>query len=86
IIALIAAITAASYLIAYQTYLKYPVPVRKVRKYRKTLPRVKDPSVSIISRERAFDRKFKKEVDKSSKFLKGIPVDGKILREKMLEK
>lgn len=86
IIALIAAITAASYLIAYQTYLKYPVPVRKVRKYRKTLPRERDPSVNIISRDRAFNRKFQKEVDKSSKFLKGIPVDGKILRDKMLEK
>jgi len=86
IIALIAAITTAAYLIAYQTYLKYPIPIRKVRKYRKTLPREKDPSVNIITREKAFDRTFQKEVYKSSKFLKGIPVNGKMLRDKMLEK
>ncbi|MHA1510037.1 MAG: hypothetical protein ACTSO6_15215, partial [Promethearchaeota archaeon] len=46
IISVIGAGVLAAYLIAYQTYLKYPVPVRKVRKYRKSLSNDKTPGVS----------------------------------------
>jgi len=86
ILASIAAATIAAYLIAYQTYLKYPVPVRKVRKYRKTLSKEKDPSVSIINRQNAFSKNYQKETSKTSKLLRGTPVNGKILREKMIKK
>ena len=84
IIAIFGAAILAAYLIAYQTYLKYPVPVRKVRKYRKTLTKVKDPGVHIIKRKSSFKKIFQNELDKTSKFLKGPPLNGKILREKLL--
>ena len=86
IISIFGASLLAAYLIAYQTYLKYPVPVRKVRKYRKTLTKVKDPGVRIIKRKSSFNKIFKNELDKTSKFLKGAPLDGKILRDKLLDK
>jgi hypothetical protein len=86
IIAAIAAIATVGYLIAYQTYLKYPVPVRKVRKYRKTLLNEKDPSVSIFERKRSFNRLYQKELDKTAKSLSGAPVDGKIVQDKVLGK
>ena len=47
-----------AYFVYYQKVLKYPKPVRKVRKYRKTLKKKKNPSVSIINRERAFITKY----------------------------
>ncbi len=84
IIAIFGAAILASYLIAYQTYLKYPVPVRKVRKYRKTLIKEKDPGIRIIKRKSSFKKIFQNELDNTSKFLKGPPLNGKILREKLL--
>jgi len=86
IIASIAAVTITAYLIAYQTYLKYPVPIRKVRKYRKTLSKDKDPSVNVVNRQSAFSKNYHKETSKTSKLLKGTPVNGKILRDKMIKK
>jgi len=86
IIALFVAATLGGYLIAYQTYLKYPIPVRKVRKFNKTLNKESDPDVRIITRESAFSKKFQAERHKSSKYLKGTPLDGKILRDKLLSK
>ena len=72
---LIAAVIAASaiggYLIAYQRVLKYPKPVRKIRKYRRSLKSDSMPSTDITSRESAFGKSFKKEINKASKFLRG---------------
>ncbi|NHJ25021.1 MAG: hypothetical protein EAX89_10620, partial [Candidatus Lokiarchaeota archaeon] len=67
IIGAIAAAALVTYLILYQKILKYPKPVRKVRKYSKTLRRTKAPSVSIISRNKAFEGTYKSELDKASK-------------------
>jgi len=67
IIGAIAAAALVTYLILYQKILKYPKPVRKVRKYSKTLRRTKNPSVSIISRNKAFEGTYKSELDKASK-------------------
>jgi len=86
ILSTIGAIVIGSYLLLYQRVLKYPKQIRKVRKYRKTLHKEKNPAVSIEVRDKAFGRVYQLELDKSSKFLKGTPVDGKILREKMLGK
>jgi hypothetical protein len=86
IIALSAAIFTGGYFLAYHFYLKYPVPVRKVRKYRKTLSKDNTPDVNIMNRERSFNKIYQQEISKSSKYLKGTPIDGKILREKMLKK
>ncbi|MFX1406288.1 MAG: hypothetical protein ACFFBW_04985 [Promethearchaeota archaeon] len=84
IIALFAATILTGYLIAYQLYLKYPIPVRKVRKFSKTLHKEKEPDVKIISRDKAFNQSFRKEMHKTNRYLKGTPIDGKILREKLL--
>lgn len=71
IIALIAAIVITGYLIAYQTYLKYPIPVRKVRKYGKTLNDLVNPKVPILPRDRAFKLKHRSYLKKTEKALKG---------------
>ena len=86
IIAVIAATVLAAYLIAYQTYLKYPVPVRKVRKYRKTLNRDNTPGVGIVSQKTSFSKNYHTELKKTNKFLKGAPVNGKVMRDKLLNK
>lgn len=86
IIALVAAIIIASYFIAYHLYLKYPIPIRKLRKYRKTLPHENEPEVNIISRESAFKRTFHEEINKTAKILKGEPLDGKVTKEKIFGK
>ena len=86
IIALIAAITLTGLLIAYVKVWRFPIPIRKLRKHRKALPSEKDPDVKIISREAAFRGNFHKEVSKTSKVLKGTPLDGKIEKEKLFRK
>jgi len=86
VISVIGATVLAAYLIAYQTYLKYPVPVRKVRKYRKTLSRDKTPGVGIVSQKTSFSKNYHAELKKTNKFLKGAPMNGKIMRDKLLEK
>ncbi|MFX1526496.1 MAG: hypothetical protein ACFFB4_02890 [Promethearchaeota archaeon] len=72
------------YIIYYQKVLKYPIPVRKVRKYRKTLIKEEMPSKPIKDREKAFEDVYQEELKKSSKFIKGTPVNGKILRDRTL--
>jgi len=86
IISVIGAGVLAAYLIAYQTYLKYPVPVRKVRKYRKTLSRDKTPGVGIVSQKTSFSKNYHTELKKTDKFLKGAPKNGKVMRDKLLDK
>ena len=70
IIAAVAATLIGGYFILYQRILKYPIPVRKVRKYRKTLNHEYPPARSITSRDSAFNKVFKKETSKTSKLLK----------------
>ncbi|MFX0076841.1 MAG: hypothetical protein ACFE96_15460 [Candidatus Hermodarchaeota archaeon] len=86
IIAAMAAAVISGLLIAYIKVWRFPVPIRKVRKHRKALPSEKDPDVKIISREIAFKSSFHKEVSKTSKSLKGPPIDGKIEKEKLFKK
>ena len=86
IIAAIAAAVISGLLIAYVKVWRFPVPIRKLRKHRKALPSEKEPDVKIISREAAFRGNFHKEVSKTSKLLKGPPLDGKIEKEKLFRK
>jgi len=89
-ILLIAAITTmislVSYLILYKRVLQYPKPIRKVRKYRRTLRKTKQPNISVIPRKEAFDDRFKDEIGKSSKFLKGKPSESIIQTDKFSKK
>ena len=75
IAASIAGLSIGGYLVAYQRVLKYSKPVRKVRKYRRTLVRKKDPLVNIINRKNAFKKEYKKELHKTSSFLRGKPTE-----------
>ena len=86
ILSIIGATVLAAYLIAYQAYLKYPVPVRKVRKYRKTLSSDKTPGVGIVSQKTSFSKNYHTELKKTDKFLKGAPKNGKVMRDKLLDK
>ncbi|MFW9942146.1 MAG: hypothetical protein ACFFFT_14000 [Candidatus Thorarchaeota archaeon] len=72
IIASIIGIVVGGYLVAYQRILKYPKPVRKVRKYKRTLRKGK-PSVEVLDRKKSFEKEFKKEMHNTSNFLKGKP-------------
>ncbi|MHA1467593.1 MAG: hypothetical protein ACTSP6_05880, partial [Promethearchaeota archaeon] len=76
LLALIGGITAAAlltYLYLYQKIFKFPKPVRKVRKFSKTLRKTKSPGVDITAREKAFKVKYQGEIAKNSKLLKGKP-------------
>ena len=62
IAAIAGGIFLGGYLIAYQLVLKYPKPVRKVRKYRRTLKRNKGPTVNITGQKSAFKEIFNTEI------------------------
>lgn len=85
ILAAIGAATLGALLIAYIKVWRYPVPVRKVRKYRKTLTNTKNPDVKIIEHKGAFDKSYQEELNKTSKLLKGTPSSDKIVKPKLSE-
>ncbi len=62
---------------------RYPVAVRKVRKYGKTLTNTKSPDVKIIESKRAFNKSYQEELNKTSKLLKGTPPREKIVKPKL---
>ncbi|MFW9878827.1 MAG: hypothetical protein ACFFG0_37585, partial [Candidatus Thorarchaeota archaeon] len=74
IISVIGGIILGSYFYAYQKYFKYPKPVRKVRKYKRTLKRKTTPSIHITSREKAFSILYKEKLEGIQK-LKVKPVE-----------
>ncbi|MBY8991396.1 MAG: hypothetical protein KGD58_11630 [Candidatus Lokiarchaeota archaeon] len=73
IVASIIAGCLGGYLVAYQKVLKYPHAVRKVRKFKRTLKKKSAPSTDITSREKAFNKSYKKELSASSKYTRGKP-------------
>ena len=92
IISIILISSLAIYLYAYQTYLKFPKQVRKVRKYRKTLRRKDAPNISIIGRESGFKSRYNENLGKDTSDLKlkrspGMtkPIGQKITPDKPLE-
>lgn len=82
IISVIGGTILGSYFYAYQKYLKYPKPVRKVRKYKRTLKRKSTPSVHIKSREKAFSTLYKEELGGVQK-LKAKPVEPPLPSKKL---
>ena len=86
IIALIAVSALSGFLIAYIKVWRYPVPVRKVRKYNKTLAKEKNPDLKIVTRKTAFNKNYHEELKKTDKILTGPQMDGKILKDKLLDK
>ena len=70
ILASVAGGAVATYFILYQRILKFPVPVRKVRKYKRTLNKEESPRTSISDSGTLFSKFYNKELNKTSKFLK----------------
>jgi len=69
----IATVCLGGYFIAYQRFLKYPKPIRKVRKFKRTLNKRTAPDVVIIPQEIAFKKSYKKELGDASKLIKIKP-------------
>ena len=84
VFASIATAGIGGYFIAYQRVLKYPRPVRKVMKYRRTLNRSNEPDVAIMPRNVAFNIAYNHELTATSKSLKIKPSEIKkpIITEK----
>ncbi|MFX1426491.1 MAG: hypothetical protein ACFFBE_08560 [Promethearchaeota archaeon] len=59
-----------TYIFLYRRILKYPKPVRKVRKYKKTLRRKKLPNIPILNRELAFRGIYKRSTTTASTYYK----------------
>jgi hypothetical protein len=86
IIAVIAGGIVATYFVLYQRIFKYPLPVRKVRKYKKTLRTTNPPKKHITSSKDAFNKLYKKELSKSAKYTKTKPVSQTIGISKQSDK
>jgi len=65
------------YLIAYQQVLKYPKPVRKTRKFKRSLNRKNDPQVLIVPRDIAFKKTYNRELSETSKLIKTSRIGSK---------
>ena len=85
ILAAIGATVLGALLIMYIKVWRYPVPVRKVKKYGKTLTNTKNPEVKIFERKGAFNKGYQEELNKTSKLLKGAPTSEKIVKLKLPE-
>ncbi|MFW9898655.1 MAG: hypothetical protein ACFFDO_05285, partial [Candidatus Thorarchaeota archaeon] len=68
----------------YQRVLKYPKPVRKIRKYRRSLKKTKMPKVEIIGREKAFSSIYSEY--SAISLLKGKPIGKKPITDKIAKK
>ncbi|MFX1258300.1 MAG: hypothetical protein ACFFAN_10595 [Promethearchaeota archaeon] len=86
IIASVSATCIAGYLAYYQRVLKYPKPVRKVRKYRKSINKRNPPDISIISRERAFNEQYSSELGRTAVLLKGKLSEQRLTEDKIVKK
>lgn len=69
----VATVCLGGYFIAYQRFLKYPRPIRKVRKFKRTLNKRTAPDVVIIPQEIAFKKSYKNELGDASKLIKIKP-------------
>ena len=83
IIASIIGACIGGYLIAYYKVLRYPRPVRKVRKYRRTLRKTNAPSTPIVDRERAFKGAYKREIAAVATIAKVSPAVQKTIPDKL---
>jgi len=75
VFASIATVCIGAYFIAYYRVLKYPRPVRKVMKYRRTLNKSKGPEVAIVPQDVAFSMAYTHELAESSKLLNIKPME-----------
>jgi hypothetical protein len=82
-IAIVVGICIGGYFIAYYKILRFPKPVRKVRKYKSTLTNPKNPSKEIAERKDSFQEEYRKELNNTTKYLKGKPTESKAKFDKI---
>ena len=86
IITSIGAAVLAGFLIMYIKVWRFPIPVRKVRKYSKSLSIDKIPNVKVMPRKISFKKNFQDETKKSNRLLRSTPVDEKVVPDKIIDK
>jgi len=72
-------------LVLYMKVWRYPVAVRKVRKFSKTLTNTKSPDVRVVERKKAFDKNYQEELNRTSKLLKSSASSEKSVKPKLPE-
>lgn len=86
IVTAIAAVVLGGFLIMYIKVWRFPIPVRKVRKYSKSLRIDKNPDVKVMPRKISIKKIYQNEVKKSNRLLRGTPTDKKIVPDKIFDK
>ncbi|MHA1376086.1 MAG: hypothetical protein ACTSR7_17550 [Promethearchaeota archaeon] len=85
IIALVAVATLTGFLIAYIKIWRFPIPIRKVHKYNKSLKESENPKVPILPRDKAFKMKHGNYLKKTEKVLKGASPKPKLIPDKIIK-
>lgn len=82
---IVAGVSLLGYLILYMRVLKYPKPVRKVRKYKRTLKSKNIPRTLIEPREKAIKSAYETQTSDSKRYLKGKPSEEQTIIDKMVK-
>jgi hypothetical protein len=90
IVGIVSALGITGYLYAYQKILRYPKPVRRVKKFKKTLTKDKKPDISVKDRKNAFNEAYQKDLEESTKGTSRMSkikpkLSGKIKKENVAE-
>ena len=86
IITAISAVVLGGFLIMYMKVWRFPIPVRKIRKYGKSLSNDKSLDIKVMPREISFKKNYQDELKKSNRLLRGTPMDKKLVPDKILDK
>ena len=86
IITTIAALVLGGFLIMYIKVWRFPIPIRKVRKYRKSLRIDKNPDIKVMPGKISFKKNYQDEIKKSNRLLKGTPTNENTVPGKILDK
>ncbi|MFX1398359.1 MAG: hypothetical protein ACFFAS_15115 [Promethearchaeota archaeon] len=85
IVGIAGAIGFSAYIYAYQKVLKYPKPVRKVRKYKSNLRKRSFKGPEVEPREQSFDSLYQKELGDVGKSIKTKTTDPSIIAKQPLD-
>lgn len=86
IITAIATLVLGGFLIMYIKVWRFPIPIRKVRKYKKSLRNDKNPDVKVMPGKISFKKNYQDEIKKSNRLLKGTPTNENTVPGKILDK
>ena len=86
IITAIATLVLGGFLIMYIKVWRFPIPIRKVRKYRKSLRIDKNPDIKVMPGKISFKKNYQDEIKKSNRLLKGTPTNENTVPGKILDK